>query len=69
MTDLLIYGDNLSGRRSCGTRCRSESRIRSSMSSVTGVKHIAIGSMEIPRLKVLGLFELHPGEEYGPGTT
>jgi Xaa-Pro aminopeptidase len=30
-----------------------------------GVKHIAIGSMEIPRLKALGLFELHPTEEYG----
>src|SRR5258708_1412824 len=30
-----------------------------------GVKHIAIGSMEIPRLAELGLFELHPAEEYG----
>src|SRR5580765_840023 len=30
-----------------------------------GVKHIQIGSMEIPRLAALGLFELHPGEEYG----
>jgi Xaa-Pro aminopeptidase len=30
-----------------------------------GVKHIAIGAMEIPRLSALGLFELHPGEEYG----
>jgi Xaa-Pro aminopeptidase len=30
-----------------------------------GVKHIAIGSMEIPRLAALGLFELHPSEEYG----
>ena len=30
-----------------------------------GVKHIAISSMEIPRLAALGLFELHPGEEYG----
>ncbi len=30
-----------------------------------GVKHIAIGAMEIPRLAALGLFELHPGEEYG----
>ena len=30
-----------------------------------GVKHIAIGSMEIPRLAALGLFELHPDEEYG----
>jgi Xaa-Pro aminopeptidase len=30
-----------------------------------GVKHIAIGSMEIPRLAELGLFELHPAEAYG----
>ncbi|MCW2962899.1 MAG: peptidase [Actinomycetia bacterium] len=30
-----------------------------------GAKHIAIGSMEIPRLAELGLFELHPAEEYG----
>jgi Xaa-Pro aminopeptidase len=30
-----------------------------------GVKHIAIGAMEIPRLAELGLFELHPSEEYG----
>jgi Xaa-Pro aminopeptidase len=30
-----------------------------------GIKHIAIGSMEIPRLAELGLFELHPSEEYG----
>ena len=30
-----------------------------------GARHIAIGSMEIPRLAALGLFELHPSEEYG----
>ena len=30
-----------------------------------GVKHIAIGAMEIPRLAALGLFKLHPSEEYG----
>ncbi len=30
-----------------------------------GVKHIAIGAMEIPRLAALGRFELHPGEEFG----
>jgi Xaa-Pro aminopeptidase len=30
-----------------------------------GKKHIAIGAMEIPRLAALGLFELHPSEEYG----
>jgi len=30
-----------------------------------GAKHIAIGAMEIPRLAELGLFELHPSEEFG----
>src|SRR6476469_4784166 len=30
-----------------------------------GVKHISIGAMEIPRLSALGLFELHPNEEFG----
>jgi Xaa-Pro aminopeptidase len=30
-----------------------------------GKKHIVIGSMEIPRLGELGLFELHPTEDYG----
>src|SRR3954464_4409844 len=30
-----------------------------------GVKHIQISSMEIPRRAALGLFELHPGEEFG----
>jgi Xaa-Pro aminopeptidase len=32
---------------------------------LNGVRHIAISSMEIPRLAALGLFELHPAEEYG----
>lgn len=30
-----------------------------------GVKHIVVGAMEIPRLAELGLFELHPWEEFG----
>jgi Xaa-Pro aminopeptidase len=30
-----------------------------------GVKHIVIGSMEVPRLAALGLHQLHPSEEYG----
>ena len=30
-----------------------------------GVRHIMISSMEIPRLAELGLFELHPREEFG----
>jgi Xaa-Pro aminopeptidase len=32
---------------------------------VGGVRHIAIGSMEIPRLAAVGRFELHPFEEFG----
>jgi Xaa-Pro aminopeptidase len=32
---------------------------------LNGVKHISIGSMEIPRLAAVGLFELHPAEEFG----
>jgi Xaa-Pro aminopeptidase len=30
-----------------------------------GIKHIQISSMEVPRLRALGLHELHPSEEYG----
>ena len=30
-----------------------------------GVKHIAIGSMEVPRVRALGSFEVHPSEEFG----
>jgi Xaa-Pro aminopeptidase len=30
-----------------------------------GVRHIVIGAMEVPRLEALGLFELHPWEEFG----
>ena len=30
-----------------------------------GVRHIAIGSMEVPRLAALGRYELHPSEELG----
>jgi Xaa-Pro aminopeptidase len=30
-----------------------------------GVKHIVVGSLELPRLQELGLFELHPWEELG----
>lgn len=32
---------------------------------VGGVKHIVIGSMEIPRLSEVGGYELHPYEEFG----
>jgi Xaa-Pro aminopeptidase len=30
-----------------------------------GVKHIVVGSLELPRLNELGLYELHPWEEFG----
>jgi Xaa-Pro aminopeptidase len=30
-----------------------------------GARHIAIGAMEIPRLRELGRYELHPSEEFG----
>jgi Xaa-Pro aminopeptidase len=32
---------------------------------VGGVRHIAIGAMEIPRLAAVGTYELHPSEEFG----
>jgi Xaa-Pro aminopeptidase len=32
---------------------------------VGGVRHIAIGAMEIPRLAAAGPYELHPSEEFG----
>jgi Xaa-Pro aminopeptidase len=32
---------------------------------VGGVRHIAIGAMEIPRLAAVGDFQLHPSEEFG----
>ena len=34
-----------------------------------GVKHIAIGAMEIPRLSELSLFDLHPAEDYDASST
>ena len=30
-----------------------------------GVRHIVVGSLELPRLQELGLYELHPWEEFG----
>src|SRR5258707_13104431 len=64
MTDLLIYGDTF---RSPELRHEVPLGIPDPFLYVErgGVKHIAIGAMEIPRLKELRLFELHPGEEYG----
>src|SRR6266550_5419758 len=64
MTDVVIYGDTF---RSPELRHEVPLGIPDPFLYVEreGVKHIAIGSMEIPRLEELGMFELHPGEEYG----
>ena len=64
MTDLLIYGDTF---RSPELRHEVPLGVPDPFLYVErdGVKHIVIGAMEIPRLEALGLFELHPGEEYG----
>jgi alkylation response protein AidB-like acyl-CoA dehydrogenase len=64
MTDVLIYGDTF---RSPELRHEVPLGIPDPFLYVErdGVKHIAIGAMEIARLAELGLFELHPSEEYG----
>ncbi len=64
MTDVLIYGDTF---RSPELRHEVPLGIPDPFLYVEreGAKHIAIGAMEIPRLEELGMFELHPGEEYG----
>ena len=64
MTDVLIYADTF---RSPELRQEVPIGIPDPFlyAEKGGVKHIQIGSMEIPRLSELGMFELHPGEEYG----
>src|SRR3954451_1353260 len=64
MADVLMYGDTF---RSPELRHEVPLGIPDPFLYVErgGAKHIAIGAMEIPRLEELGLFELHPGEEYG----
>ena len=64
MTDVLIYGDTF---RSPELRHEVPLGIPDPFLYVerNGARHIAIGAMEIPRLEALGLFELHPGEEFG----
>jgi Xaa-Pro aminopeptidase len=63
MTDVLIYGDTF---RSPELRHEVPIGIPDPFLYVEtgGERHIAIGAMEIPRLQALGLFELHPSEEY-----
>src|SRR5215208_7452242 len=64
MSDVLIYGDTF---RSPELRHEVPIGIPDPFLYVekAGQKHIQIGSMEIPRLAELGLFELHPSEEFG----
>jgi Xaa-Pro aminopeptidase len=64
MTDVLMYADTF---RSPELRHEVPLGIPDPFlyAEHDGVRHIAIGAMEIPRLAALGLFELHPSEEYG----
>src|SRR5579884_3240921 len=64
MPDVLIYGDTF---RSPELRHEVPLGVPDPFlyAERDGVKHIAIGSMEVPRLSALGLFELHPAEELG----
>jgi Xaa-Pro aminopeptidase len=64
MTDVLIYADTF---RSAELRHEVPLGVPDPFlyAEKDGTKHIVIGSMEIPRLRELGLFELHPGEEFG----
>ena len=64
MTDVLIYADTF---RSPELRHEVPLGIPDPFlyAEKDGVKHIVIGSMEIPRLREVGGFELHPSEEFG----
>lgn len=64
MTDVLIYADTF---RSPELRHEVPLGIPDPFlyAERAGVKHIAIGSMEMPRLREVGGFELHPSEEFG----
>jgi Xaa-Pro aminopeptidase len=64
MTDVLMYADTY---RSPELRHEVPIGIPDPFlyAEKDGTRHIAIGAMEIPRLSELGLFELHPSEEYG----
>ena len=64
MTDVLIYADTF---RSPELRHEVPLGVPDPFlyAEKDGTKHIVIGSMEIPRLREIGGFELHPGEEFG----
>ena len=64
MTDVLIYADTM---RSPELRHEVALGVPDPFLYLEkdGAKHIMIGSMEIPRLREVGGFELHPAEEFG----
>ena len=64
MPDVLIHGDTF---RSPELRHEVPIGIPDPFlyAEVGGVKHIVIGSLEIPRLRALGAYEIHPTEEFG----
>ena len=64
MPDVVIYGDTF---RSPELRHEVPIGIPDPFLylELGGVKHIVIGSLEIPRLMLIGQYELHPFEEFG----
>ena len=64
MTDVLIYADTF---RSPELRHEVPLGVPDPFlyAEKDGTKHIVIGAMEIQRLREIGGFELHPGEEFG----
>ncbi|HWN21532.1 MAG TPA: hypothetical protein VNP93_06130, partial [Gaiellaceae bacterium] len=64
MPDVLIYADTYRS-----PELRHEVPIGVSdpflYAEVEGVRHVVIGSMDIPSLAGVGAVELHPFEEYG----
>ena len=64
MPDVLIYADTF---RSPELRHEVPLGVPDPFlyAEVGGVRHIAIGAMEIPRLSAVGAYELHPYEEFG----
>jgi Xaa-Pro aminopeptidase len=64
VTDVLLYGDTM---RSPELRHEVPIGIPDPFLYVerAGVRHLVIGSLEIPRVASLGLFEIHPPEEFG----
>jgi Xaa-Pro aminopeptidase len=64
MSDIVIYADTM---RSPELRHEVPITVPDAFLYVErdGTRHVVVGSMEIPRLKEIGGFELHPLEEFG----